>query len=114
VGDLDVYIAMNRFSVRKGSEADFEAVWLERDSHLDGVPGFVEFHLLKGPEREDHVLYASHTIWRSFAEFDSWTQSDAFRAAHKGAGDNRPLYLGHPAFEGFEVLQTVAPDAAAA
>lgn len=109
-----MYIAMNRFSVRKGSEADFEAVWLGRDSHLDDVPGFVEFHLLKGPEREDHVLYASHTIWRSFAAFEEWTRSEAFRAAHQNAGGNKPLYLGHPAFEGFTVLQTVAPRSAAA
>jgi heme-degrading monooxygenase HmoA len=27
---------------------------VSRDSHLDKVPGFVEFHLLKGPEAEDH------------------------------------------------------------
>ena len=33
-----------------GSEAAFEQVWMSRDSHLDKVPGFVEFHLLKGPE----------------------------------------------------------------
>ena len=26
--------------------------------YLDRVPGFVEFHLLKGPEGEDHTLYA--------------------------------------------------------
>ena len=65
-----MYIAMNRFSVRRGSEADFEAVWLGRDSHLDRVPGFVEFHLLKGPAREDHVLYASHTIWQSREAFE--------------------------------------------
>jgi hypothetical protein len=24
--------------------------------------GFQAFHLLRGPEREDHVLYSSHTI----------------------------------------------------
>lgn len=102
-----MFIAMNRFAVRKGSEADFEAVWLNRDSYLDQVPGFVEFHLLKGPEREDHVLYASHTIWRSRADFEAWTRSEAFRAAHAGAGGNKPLYLDHPRFEGFEVIQTV-------
>jgi Antibiotic biosynthesis monooxygenase len=45
-----MFIAMNRFRVAKGSEAAFEQVWLSRDSHLDKVPGFVEFHLLKGPE----------------------------------------------------------------
>jgi hypothetical protein len=47
-----MFIAMNRFRVAKGSEADFEHVWLSRDSHLDKVPGFVEFHLLKTREEK--------------------------------------------------------------
>ena len=42
------YIAMNRFKVLKGAEGAFEDVWLSRETHLDQVPGFVEFHLLKG------------------------------------------------------------------
>ena len=71
------------------------------------VPGFIEFHLLRGPEREDHVLYSSHSIWHNRADFEAWTRSEAFRLAHQSAGQNRPLYLGHPEFEGFEVLQTV-------
>jgi heme-degrading monooxygenase HmoA len=58
-----MFIAMNRFKVIKGSEAAFEQFWMSRDSHLDKVPGFVEFHLLKGPEAEDHTVYASHTVW---------------------------------------------------
>lgn len=103
-----MFIAMNRFQVVKGEEAAFEQVWLSRDTHLADVPGFVEFHLLRGPELEDHTLFASHTIWRSKADFEAWTTSEAFRAAHRKAGDNKPLYLGHPRFEGFEVVQTVA------
>ncbi len=102
-----MYIAMNRFKVANGSEADFETMWTSRDSHLREVPGFEEFHLLKGSQRDDHVLYASHTIWADYAAFEAWTKSEAFRAAHRNAGDNRPLYLGHPEFEGFEVVQTV-------
>src|SRR5262245_10724855 len=102
-----MFIAMNRFKVIKGSEAAFENVWLSRDSHLEKVPGFVEFHLLKGPEAEDHTLYASHTVWKSRATFEAWTKSEAFRAAHASAGGNKPLYLGHPQFEGFETIQTV-------
>jgi heme-degrading monooxygenase HmoA len=105
-----MFIAMNRFKVIPGSEAAFETVWTSRDTHLRGVPGFVVFHLLRGPEREDHVLYSSHTIWRSKSDFEAWTTSEAFRQAHRGAGGNRPLYLGHPEFEGFEVLQTVTPE----
>jgi hypothetical protein len=72
-----MFIAMSRFRVAKGSEGAFENVWLSRDSHLDKVPGFVEFHLLKGPEAEDHIR----------------------------AGDNKTLYLDHPQFGGFEVRQ---------
>jgi heme-degrading monooxygenase HmoA len=106
-GDRRMFIAMNRFRVIKGSEGAFEHVWLSRDSHLEKVPGFVEFHLLKGPEAEDHTLYASHTVWKNRAVFEAWTKSEAFRAAHSRAGDNKPLYLGHPQFEGFEVCQTV-------
>src|SRR6516162_7618281 len=97
-----MFIAMNRFKVIKGSEAAFENVWLSRDTHLDKVPGFIEFHLLKGPMAEDHTLYASHTVWKNRATFEAWTKSEAFRAAHASAGGNKPLYLGHPQFEGFE------------
>jgi heme-degrading monooxygenase HmoA len=103
-----MFIAMNRFRVKPGAEAEFEAVWLKREVYLDAVPGFIEFHLLRGPKNEDHTLYSSHTVWRSQTDFEAWTRSEAFRAAHKGAGGNKPLYLGHPQFEGFEVLQTVA------
>jgi heme-degrading monooxygenase HmoA len=78
------------------------------------VPGFVAFHLLKGPEREDHTLYSSHTVWTSRAAFDDWTRSEAFRAAHRDAGSGKRLYLGHPQFEGFEVIQEVLPVATAA
>jgi len=100
-----LYIAMNRFKVKKGEESAFEERWLGRDSYLDRVPGFGGFHLLKGPDREDHVLYASHTVWQSYAAFEAWTRSEEFRAAHRNAGGNKSLTLTHPEFEGFEVVQ---------
>ena len=102
-----MFLAMHRFQVIKGSESAFEEVWLSRDTYLDKVPGFVEFPLLRGPEAEDHTLYASHTIWKDRASFEDWTRSEAFRAAHARAGGNKPLYLGHPQFEGFEAIQTM-------
>ena len=105
-----MFIAMNRFKVQPGSEAAFEPVWTSRETHLESVPGFVEFHLLRGPARDDHVLYSSHTIWRSAEAFQDWTRSEAFRLAHRDAGSNAGLYVGHPEFEGFEVVQTVTGD----
>ena len=102
-----MYIAMNRFKVAPGSEAAFEQMWTGRDSYLHAVPGFVEFHLLRGPKRDAHTLYSSHTVWASQSTFEDWTRSEQFRAAHANAGDNRAMYLGHPEFEGFAVVQTL-------
>src|SRR5262249_30577897 len=67
-----MYIAMNRFKVLKDRAKDFENVWFSRESYLHEMAGFVAFHLLKGPEREDHVLYSSHTVWASYADFEAW------------------------------------------
>jgi len=103
-----LYIAMNRFRVTTGEEAEFERIWAERDTHLKEVPGFVEFHLLRGPEEADHRLYASHTVWRSRGHFEDWTRSEAFRKAHAQAGGVRKdIYQGPPEFEGFDAVQTV-------
>ena len=83
-----MFIAMNRFKVLPGAEEEFETMWLNRDSKLKQVPGFVEFHMLKGPEGEGHRLYSSHTVWESEEAFVAWTRSEAFRAAH---GKKNPL-----------------------
>ena len=98
-----MYVAMNRFKVIKGSEQAFEDVWKNRNSSLSEMTGFREFHLLRGPlnEAEGYTLFASHTIWESERDFIAWTKSENFRAAHRNAGGNKPLYLGHPVFEGF-------------
>lgn len=101
-----MYIAMNRFRVALGQEETFETIWRNRERRLSEVPGYLEFHLLKGPLHEDHRLYASHTVWESFEAFTAWTRSEHFRAAHARAGENRVTYLGGPHFEGFEVILT--------
>ncbi len=99
-----MFIAMNRFKIVLGKEIEFEKVWRERDTHLNGTKGFKEFHLVKGEKTSEYSLYASHTLWETKEDFISWTKSDAFRLAHKNAGQHKDLYLGPPNFEGFETV----------
>jgi heme-degrading monooxygenase HmoA len=99
-----MFIAMNRFQIALGREESFEKLWSERESYLDEVPGFREFHLLRGATSEESTLYASHSVWESRAAFDAWTESDSFRKAHANARAPKGTYLGHPVFEGFEVV----------
>lgn len=76
-----MFIAMNRFKIARGREDDFVAVWKNRDSHLAGVPGFRQFHLLRGERQDDHSLFASHSVWDSRAAFEAWTHLELFEAA---------------------------------
>lgn len=100
------YIAMNRFKIRHGREDDFETIWKEREGRLSEMKGFREFRLLKGPEAEDHTLYATHVIWDEKDDFIAWTKSQQFRDAHKNAGkrEGESPVMGPPSFEGFETI----------
>lgn len=97
-----MYIAMNRFRIARGREQDFIAIWKNRDTLLQTVPGFKTFNLLQGPSDDECTLFASHSTWESAAAFMDWTRSEAFRKAHANAGDSKGIYLGPPKFEGFE------------
>jgi len=99
-----MFVAMNRFRIAAGKEADFIQIWRDRDSHLDQVPGFQSFHLLRGPGNEEFTLFASHSTWVSREAFEAWTKSEAFRQAHANAGTSKGIYLGPPQFEGFETV----------
>ena len=95
---------MNRFKIVLGKEKEFEVVWRTRETYLDEVKGFKEFHLLKGETNDEYTLYSSHSVWDSKDDFIAWTKSESFKKAHKDAGKNKPLYIDHPIFEGFEIV----------
>ena len=99
-----MFIAMNRFKIAPGFEEGFERIWRERDSYLSEVPGFKSFALLKGQNFDDHVLYASHTVWESRQAFEAWTESEHFKKAHAQASAPKGTYLGHPNLETFEAV----------
>ncbi len=97
-----MFIAMNRFQVKTGSEQAFETVWATRESYLSELAGFIEFNLLRGAGgRGPHAVFDAHGV-ADKASFEAWTKSEQFRKAHARA-DNATgpsLYLGHPKFRG--------------
>lgn len=74
-----MYLAMNRFRVNVEREAEWEAIWRDRETYLQEVPGFVQFMLLRGAEPGDYISYSA---WEDQAAFHAWTQSEAFRRGH--------------------------------
>lgn len=99
-----MFIAMNHFRVAPDRCGEFEQAWRERETYLAAVPGFEQFHLLKGPEEDGGRLYASHTVWRDEQAFQAWTESEAFRKAHGQARSTAGTLLGPPRFVGWQVV----------
>src|SRR5207249_3458550 len=97
-----MFIAMNRFRVKRGSEEAFEQVWLSRDTQLAKVPGFVEFHLLKGPEHE-----ATRSIPHTQYGRARRRSKPGPSRKHSVLPIGTPARTSRPQFEGFEVRQTV-------
>ncbi|MFC5386404.1 antibiotic biosynthesis monooxygenase family protein [Aquamicrobium segne] len=102
-----MYIAMNRFKVLKGLEAEFENLWKNRESTLHEMQGFRSFHLLSGPanKTEGYTLYVSHSEWEDQDAFNAWMKSQNFRDTHKNLGTGKVLTDGPPHFEGFLTVE---------
>lgn len=94
-----MFVAMNRFRVQPEQGETFERIWRERDSYLSGVPGFVQFMLLRGSEGE----YISHSTWESREAFDAWTESDSFRRGH-AQGSLSGVLAGPPVIGMYDAL----------
>jgi heme-degrading monooxygenase HmoA len=99
-----MYIAMNRFRIAAGREEEFIRIWRDRDSYLDQAGGFLRFRLLRGERGEAETVVISHSEWASRDHFRAWTESEAFIKAHRQARTPEGLVLGHPDFEGYEVV----------
>jgi heme-degrading monooxygenase HmoA len=107
-----MFVAMNNFKIAAGQEDAFEQVWRDRESYLKGVPGFVQFALLRGDEGE----FISHSTWESRDAFMAWTQSEAFVKGHRQAGSLQGVVAGPPHLKTYDavIVETSAGRVAAA
>ncbi len=101
------YVAINVLTVPEGRGEVLEQRFAGRAGAVERAPGFEHFELLRPVQGTD--TYLVYTRWRSKADFDAWTASQAFDRGHAQAAA-RPAGEG-PAATGstiwaFEVVQT--------
>lgn len=74
-----VVVVANRIPVEKGWEKAFEERWRNRKWSLAKSPGFVRTEVLRPVKGETYIV---QTHWRSMKDFERWTRSAEFHAAH--------------------------------
>lgn len=72
----------NRIFVRPEYAQAFEERFLQRPRLVDGMPGFIENHVLR-PTKEGEPFVVL-TFWESLEAFRAWTSSENFKEGHKG------------------------------
>jgi heme-degrading monooxygenase HmoA len=104
-----MFVVLNRFKVLPEAEAAFRNRWLDRDITLTAVSGFVMIQFLRGEAAEDHIAYASQTVWETRQAYEDWRASDAFRQAHGAVTPGEaPLTLERRQTGYYDVLKTIA------
>ncbi|CAE8605011.1 unnamed protein product, partial [Polarella glacialis] len=90
----EMFVVMNRFTVKEGKEQEFEQRWATRESKLLEQEGFRFFHLMRHDQTpDDAVNYISMSAWESRADFDRWWSGKSFSnmAQVQGSLLDRPL-----------------------
>ena len=84
-------VVMNRITVAEGREKDFEKTFEQRDRAVDSMSGFLNLEVLRPSEGSTYIVMSR---WQTREDFDQWTRSEAFHAAHKkqtpGISQTRP------------------------
>ncbi len=96
-----MFVAMNRFQVVEGKGEEFERIWRERETNLQGTAGFVRFALLKSEMSPGE--YISHSTWKDRASFMAWMNSPAFASGHR-QGSLSGILQGPPMPSMFEAV----------
>ena len=121
--DGECFVAMNRFSVKEGSEAAFEERFASRESNLASCDGFKGFLLLRRDGADpDGFNYSTWSVWRDRDAFEKWMGAEkkgkekaskpAASAKEGGGGGGPPgssIYVRPPVpafYEGILMLES--------
>lgn len=92
VGEMskEGYVVMNHLPVAEDSSASFEYRMKHSNSAIEEMKGFQAWRFLR---QEKTTKYVVLTQWASFADFENWKNSDAFKQAHKTQKTKQPGYF---------------------
>ena len=96
-------VVENRIPVKKEYHEKFEKLFVERESHLKGMPGFVRNEVMRPIKGEEYIVM---THWESMEHFQNWVNSDAFKKAHSGSNLPKEAFAGENVLAIHEVFVT--------
>ena len=84
---ISVFVVTNRITVKKGF-AEKMAPRFTKGGKIEELKGFHKIEVWQVNVDEDSEDMYVNTWWETEEDFKAWTQSDAFKEAHKNRGQS--------------------------
>lgn len=96
------YVALSRFRVRNGMEAEVAAAFRNRPHMVDDAPGFLRMEVLT-PSDDDAEFWLL-TWWSDEASFRAWHGGHVYRESHSGVPKGLKLDPSFTEMRGFRSI----------
>jgi heme-degrading monooxygenase HmoA len=94
------FVAMSRFVVANGMEAEVKAAFRARPHRVDAAPGFLRMDVLSPLDAPGEVWIM--TYWTDAASYRLWHRSHAYHDSHSGIPKGLKLAPGEQKLREFE------------
>ncbi|MEA2692347.1 MAG: hypothetical protein QOJ16_1734 [Acidobacteriota bacterium] len=98
------FVALSRFTIANGMEAEVQKAFRERPHQVDGVPGFVRMEVLVPIDAPEEVWL--FTWWSDEASYRTWHRGHEYRDAHRGIPRGLKLVPGSASVRGFAQISS--------
>jgi heme-degrading monooxygenase HmoA len=96
------FVALSRFVVANGMEAEVKAAFREHPHLVDRTAGFVRIEVLCPLDRPQEIWLVTH--WRHADDYCTWHRGHAYRESHRGIPNGLKLVGRETCIREFEVV----------
>ena len=86
-GGIKMFVVTNRITVKKGF-AEKMAPRFTKGGKIESLKGFHKIEVWQVANDDESEDMYVNTWWETEEDFKAWTQSDAFKEAHKNRGSS--------------------------
>ncbi len=77
-----MFVAMSKFVVSNGMEADVREAFMNRPHLVDNANGFIRMEVMTPVEKPEEFVLV--TYWQDEASWKLWYKGHTYKTAHKG------------------------------
>ena len=77
-----MFVALSRFTIRNGMDAEVREAFQSRPHLVDGTPGFIDLQVMSPLDQPAEIWLV--TRWRDEGSYRQWHRSHAYRESHEG------------------------------